>query len=422
MGDQRTKALIAKPRAEPTHGRNPAKTVPVRPRPSSAVALDFKPVPGTSSPTPVPPRPMRDGTFLVDGATGDTQMTSGAFLSALRREVESVAENELEGTGWTVEHCPWLEYWFAYYGTRSAADVETSLLKYAPEAACAERASDYFEPVALRVRKAIARWRTTGEIDAPAAPIPEPIVVQASLGPGRALESRVRSRMESAMETDLSATRLHSNGVAARLTSGAGARALAIGTHVAFADGEYRPGTVVGDAILAHELAHTQQQCSSSTPATGTQTNASLERDADRAAHGALSRLWHGARNALTPRASLRTGLQLQRCKQDDGRLPEPAKGSIPDYDSFSDETGASGQRTDAEARAWAAMFQNPDQLDRVYSDAAAGSARAKRVVQDLQKRMRLRCATPFPSLRSLERPSRRVRTERSGSVVGETM
>ena len=39
-----------------------------------------------------------------------------------------------------------------------------------------------------------------------------------------------------------------------------GARAVTVGEHVAFAPGEYRPGTPVGDALLAHELAHVGQQ------------------------------------------------------------------------------------------------------------------------------------------------------------------
>ena len=38
------------------------------------------------------------------------------------------------------------------------------------------------------------------------------------------------------------------------------ARAFTVGTHIAFASGEIRPGTLGGDALLAHELAHVIQQ------------------------------------------------------------------------------------------------------------------------------------------------------------------
>jgi hypothetical protein len=100
------------------------------------------------------------------------------------------------------------------------------------------------------------------------------------------------------------------------------ARAFTIGSDIAFGGEEYKPGTPVGDALIAHELAHVVQQ-GGGQAAGGAQhkggESGSLEEDADRSAVGAVVKLWSGARGDVsqlgqqaTP--SLRSGLRLQRC------------------------------------------------------------------------------------------------------------
>ena len=318
----------------------------------------------------------RDGTLLVDGSGSDAQLPKHSFLALLRTEIEVAAAEELAGTDWTADQCPWLDYWFAYFATRSAHDVEATLRKYAPATAAATGATDYFPPVIERVRRAIQTWRTSGVIDAPDAVMPEAARVHASLGQGEPLAASVRTRMEGALTTSLGSVRIHADGVGARVASAQAATALTVGSHVAFAAGTYRPGTVEGDALLAHELAHTQQQRAGRSTA----PDASLEGHADRAAFGALVRLAGGRAPSVAP---AKGGLRLQRCSK--GELPSVAKGKVPDYDSFSDAAGHSAL-TEDQASAWAAMFQNPDQLDRVFADAASGNARAKQVVADLHK------------------------------------
>ena len=84
--------------------------------------------------------------------------------------------------------------------------------------------------------------------------------------------------------------------------------------------GEYAPGTLVGDALLAHELAHVAQQDGATEVMTKSDAaSAELEHDADNAAVGAVLTLWpklrHWARdvraNAM-PR--LKSSLRLQSC------------------------------------------------------------------------------------------------------------
>src|SRR5262245_16649770 len=146
------------------------------------------------------------------------------------------------------------------------------------------------------------------------------------LGGGRPLEQGVRSRMESVFGARFGDVRVHTDAEAASMAGGLGARAFTVGEHVAFGSGEFRPGTAVGDAIIAHELAHVVQQRggqSSPTPTSaGSSSDHQLEHDADTAAADAASELWMGAQGGstdITKQASPkeRSGVRLARCNGD---------------------------------------------------------------------------------------------------------
>ncbi|MGW1346177.1 eCIS core domain-containing protein [Kribbella sp. NPDC002412] len=124
--------------------------------------------------------------------------------------------------------------------------------------------------------------------------------------PGTRLPVDVRHRMEPVVGGDLT-------DVMIRHGSTAGALATTEGRDVTFATGLYRPGTPIGEAVLAHELAHTRQQ---SGPAAGAVASDALERQADQAGYLAAMRLLDPAAAAgLTrPAISEGQGLQLQRC------------------------------------------------------------------------------------------------------------
>jgi hypothetical protein len=74
------------------------------------------------------------------------------------------------------------------------------------------------------------------------------------------LPQAVAERMEAAYSADLSAVRIHDGVAADRLASSLDAHAVTKGTDVFFRTGAFRPGTRVGDRLLAHELAHVVQR------------------------------------------------------------------------------------------------------------------------------------------------------------------
>lgn len=302
------------------------------------------------SPTAITRQPLIVPDTAVDLQPG--QMRRTEFLAQLQTAVCQTADEALAGTIYSPVGCPYIQRWFAYYSGQDSAHIERAIQRFAPGAAQAASAQTIIPAITTRVRQGIAAWIETGQItgvpegltaelpisqptDLPPATGPvqfkteagmetaaaEPARVQASLGNGRSLDSATRSRLGSAFGSDFSQVRIHTGGAAGQMAQNLRARAFTVGQNIAFAPGEYQPGSPIGDALLAHELAHVMQQ----NPSGGQQVNPSpaqsgeLENDADDSAVQAVVGLWQKAgltlkdigRNAL-PR--LKTGLRLQRC------------------------------------------------------------------------------------------------------------
>ncbi len=319
--------------------------------------------------TTVPPN---TGLIVDDEAAtvGPGQMRRSEFLDGLHDSVCATADAELKAVGRSAEGCPFIERWIAKLRTRSSQHIERAIRKYAHRAS-ASTASEYFAAVGEQVRLGVRRWAGTGDLSgvppelmaemagggvvgaiagvmsgigsalstaisgvgklfakAQAGGTREgnPAAVQMQLhaeGAGRTLDSNSRARMESAFGHSFSRVRVHTGSQAAQLSSSLNARALTIGSDIVFAAGEYRPGTLIGDALLAHELAHVRQQEGGTFAAAA--DNAAqynrLEEDADTSAVDVLFSLWTGTRATLknvgrnaVPR--LRSGLKLQRCSK----------------------------------------------------------------------------------------------------------
>lgn len=97
------------------------------------------------------------------------------------------------------------------------------------------------------------------------APAPRRLDAQRSiddipgLPAGEPLAPAVRAEAQRRFQHDFSQVRVHVGDVLGDTAHAIGSRAFAIGTHVAFAPGAYRPRSVDGQRLLAHELAHVVQ-------------------------------------------------------------------------------------------------------------------------------------------------------------------
>jgi outer membrane protein OmpA-like peptidoglycan-associated protein len=77
---------------------------------------------------------------------------------------------------------------------------------------------------------------------------------------GQPLDSATRAFMEPRFGYDFSDVRVHANAIAARSAREVSALAFTVGNHIAFAAGQYVPGTSKTNSLLAHELTHVVQQ------------------------------------------------------------------------------------------------------------------------------------------------------------------
>jgi hypothetical protein len=312
-----------------------------------------------------------------DADPGHGQMRKSEFLRELRGRTCPAADQILAEAGRSTDDCPYIEAWFGYYDIRSAEQVDRALQRYAQGTAALTTAVDAIERVVARIRVSVATWVRTGEVtglpegspslppassgtpsatplalqmktgeaappsaaelvalpaehdgndrplgvedgrDADATPGQvDPGELQRRLGPGRPLDSSVRMAMGGALNADFSGVRVHDDPQAGSITRSLEARAFAVGGHVAFAPNEYAPGTLRGDALIAHELAHVVQQ--GAAPVTDGAPEAArvtgLEADADSAAASAVAALHRGHAAPRGRGPALRTGLQLSRC------------------------------------------------------------------------------------------------------------
>jgi Domain of unknown function (DUF4157) len=291
----------------------------------------------------------RPATLLVDEPpVGPGQMLKSQFLAQLREQVSAAAAQEL-GPIYAGIGCPYIDRYFGQYANQPAAAGEAVMRRFAPTTRNARSASDMIPLVVDRVRSGVQVWRDTGQPPAGLAEAsPEGATaaaagtgpgaaqalhapdggetlasLEADLGPGAALDGSTASRMSDALGVDVSGARIHTGPIAARKADEAGALAFAVGPNVVMGSSAPAAGSLAGDALLAHELAHTAQQrdvaadpIARRQPIGGEDTAA--EGHADAAALGAMAAL-HGGEKAkgLAARlgGSFKSGLQLQRCQ-----------------------------------------------------------------------------------------------------------
>ncbi|MFS0736129.1 DUF4157 domain-containing protein [Sphingomonas sp. 1P06PA] len=130
-----------------------------------------------------------------------------------------------------------------------------------PAAAPARPATGYRGPqiptpeLQLKLRE----LQRSAEPGAPATDAAPAAVDRALADPGRPLEPGLRLDMERRFGADFAAVRVHDDIAGQAAARAVGAKAWALGHHLAFASGRYQPGNAAGRRLIAHELAHVVQ-------------------------------------------------------------------------------------------------------------------------------------------------------------------
>ena len=87
-----------------------------------------------------------------------------------------------------------------------------------------------------------------------------PIVHEMLRSPGQPLDAKTRAYFEPRFGHDFSQVRIHTSERAAQSARAINAMAYTAGSEIVFGTGKYAPETTEGKRLLAHELAHVQQQ------------------------------------------------------------------------------------------------------------------------------------------------------------------
>ena len=89
------------------------------------------------------------------------------------------------------------------------------------------------------------------------------------LGTGRSLPPQVRRVLETAFRKSLSDIRVHSDPRAAEICAEQSAAAVTFGNRIVFGDKRYKPNSLLGRALIAHEVAHVLERGSGTTSSFG---------------------------------------------------------------------------------------------------------------------------------------------------------
>jgi len=154
-----------------------------------------------------------------------------------------------------------------------------------------QRQADNERDEALLQSKPLTQRKSFAAQDSEAEP---PASVHELLrSPGQPLGTVERQFFEPRFGHDFSQVRVHTNALAGESTRAVQARAYTVGGDIAFAEGQYSPGTAEGKRLLAHELTHVVQQggrdsirlnAESRNCGLSPNTHARAEREADAAA------------------------------------------------------------------------------------------------------------------------------------------
>ena len=86
------------------------------------------------------------------------------------------------------------------------------------------------------------------------------VAVEPRASEREALPTDLQARFGSSLGQDVSAVRVNTGRVSSTLADLIDARAVTVGQDIHFGDGEYRPNSVAGEELIAHELVHAAQQ------------------------------------------------------------------------------------------------------------------------------------------------------------------
>jgi hypothetical protein len=184
----------------------------------------------------------------LSGAWPSTSLRSGSGILQTKLQVNDPAEQEADAVAEQVMRLPLSGSTPVGIRGQAGFGVQRQC------AACAQ------EDEQVQRKPLIQAKAETGMQGGITAPVPVQQGIAATRGGGAALGANTRGEMEGRFGQNFGSVRIHTGGYAEQLSDQVQARAFTVGNDIYFNRGEYQPGTMSGQRLLAHELVHTVQQ------------------------------------------------------------------------------------------------------------------------------------------------------------------
>jgi len=150
----------------------------------------------------------------------------------------------------------------------------------------------------------------------------------AQMGPGRPLDAAAARAAAAVLGEAPGDVEVHTGPEAEQFAAQHGARAVTIGSHIAFGAGQYQPGTAEGDTLIAHEIAHAIQMKGADPAGPVGRGDHGAETEADGAAQSIVA-AQHGISGDAADRDKPTVSRQPLALHKDDkpgGTKPDPIK------------------------------------------------------------------------------------------------
>jgi hypothetical protein len=140
------------------------------------------------------------------------------------------------------------------------------------------------------------------------------------------LDSKTKKHLSDSMNTDFTDVEIHYGEKGDQITSEQNALAVTYGKQIFVKNSEFRPGTDIGDSLLAHEMAHVAQQSNAneSDQLIPSASNRELEKDANFSMIKYILGIKFGLRGN-SEKSKVKSGLRFSAMACDSNRIEPPS-------------------------------------------------------------------------------------------------
>ena len=115
---------------------------------------------------------LSSGRLITDDATDKNKLDKNQFLAQLKSQINQMAAIVLKAVDQTPEDCPYLTYWFDYYKTKSAIEIETAITRLCPDTKKTASVEVVIDKLVSYAQQKLTESIASGFLDSGSLPLP----------------------------------------------------------------------------------------------------------------------------------------------------------------------------------------------------------------------------------------------------------